>query len=301
MTECERIIKDGILSPSFFNEEIICDFLVTKKRKKIWAVELDLLKEIDRVCKKHNLTYCLSGGTLLGAIRHQGFIPWDDDIDVMMPRKDYDILMQLSSEFVSPYFLQTPFTDKGYFFSYNKLRNENTTCVSEVFSYEKFCQGIAIDIFPLDCYKKEGLREKFEFLKYLMLDLGTYMRMTNPFLDKNNKERVKHYSGRNPFDTYQMIQDIYLMDKDTNCDYLGLLSCTSYDIENLSYDINALDNIINWNFCGFLLPIPMKYDKVLKTQYGHYFALPPVEKRGSWHSGVIFDPDVPYHKYLRGI
>ncbi len=90
MTECERIIEQGILPKSFFEQEERCDFLVTEKRKKIWAVLLDLLIKFDFVCKKYSLTYFLADGTLLGAARHQGFIPWDDDIDVSMPREDYE-------------------------------------------------------------------------------------------------------------------------------------------------------------------------------------------------------------------
>lgn len=120
MTECERIIQQGVLPKSFFDEEQICDFFVDKKRKKIWAIELDLLIQFDKICKKHGLIYFLIGGTLLGAVRHHGFIPWDDDLDVAMPRKDYDLLMQLKDEFSEPYFLQTPYTDEGYYYSYNK-------------------------------------------------------------------------------------------------------------------------------------------------------------------------------------
>lgn len=86
MTECERIIKEGILPESFFEPETICDFYVDETRKKIWAVLLDLLIKFDKVCKKHGLKYYLAYGSLIGAVRHQGFIPWDDDIDICMNR-----------------------------------------------------------------------------------------------------------------------------------------------------------------------------------------------------------------------
>ena len=84
MTECERLKKQGKFPVDFFLEEIRDDFFVDENRKKIWAICLDMLMQLDNVCTKHNLRYFLSYGSLLGAIRHNGFIPWDDDLDVVM-------------------------------------------------------------------------------------------------------------------------------------------------------------------------------------------------------------------------
>ena len=131
MTEIERIIKEGTIKENFLEPEVICDFYVDEQRKKIWAIEIDLLKEIDRVCKKYNLRYFLMWGSLIGAVRHKGFIPWDDDLDIAMPRKDYEILMSHYDDFVSPYFLQTPFTDDGYFYAHAK-DEKIIACVKEI-------------------------------------------------------------------------------------------------------------------------------------------------------------------------
>ena len=84
MTESERIIKEGILPETFFEPESRCEFYVDETRKKIWAIELDLYLELMRVCKKYDLTIWADGGTLLGAVRHNGFIPWDDDMDLIL-------------------------------------------------------------------------------------------------------------------------------------------------------------------------------------------------------------------------
>ena len=88
---------------SFIKEEVRCDFFVSEKRKKVWYVELELLRKFDEVCKKYNLTYFVEYGTLLGAVRHNGFIPWDDDIDIIMFRDEYTKFQEIAaSEFTDP-------------------------------------------------------------------------------------------------------------------------------------------------------------------------------------------------------
>ena len=80
------------LPEHFLEKEVRCGYSVTEKAKKIWAVELDLLAEFDRVCRKHDINYQIFAGTLLGAVRHEGFSPWDDDVDVCLLRGDYEKL-----------------------------------------------------------------------------------------------------------------------------------------------------------------------------------------------------------------
>ena len=138
---------------NFIAEEIRCGYKVTQQMKEIWAVELDLLSEFDRVCTKYNIKYFACGGTLLGAIRHHGFIPWDDDIDLAMARKDYEKLCEVApKEFVHPYFFQTEYTDPGSLRGHAQLRNSITTGIlkEEYPLRKKINQGIFIDIFPLD-------------------------------------------------------------------------------------------------------------------------------------------------------
>ena len=130
MIEIERLISKGVINESFLREETVCDFFVDEKRKKLWAVLLDMLIEFDKICSKYGLKYFMIYGSLLGTIRHHGFIPWDDDIDVAMPRKDYEVFIQLGKEFKHPLFLQTPYTDRGYFYTPARIRNSNTTGIS---------------------------------------------------------------------------------------------------------------------------------------------------------------------------
>lgn len=297
MTECERIIQQGILPESFFEEETKCDFFVDKKRKKIWAVELDLLMKFDQICRKHGLTYCLLGGSLLGAVRHNGFIPWDDDIDVGMPRKDYDLLMQLPKEFAEPYFLQTPYTDEGYYYSYNKLRNSNTTGISISFMYERWNQGIPIDIFPLDNYILEGAAEREKEIKKLILENSNYMRMSNPHLNEEDLKRVASHSGRDPFEVYEELQRILRQFNDKRTPFVGTTCNTVYSHDRMKSFSEDYDGVLPWRFENMSVPIPQGYKRILETLFGDYMKLPPQEQRGKGHDKTIFEPDIPYKEY----
>ena len=140
------------LDNEFFKEEERCGFTVSADMKKVWAAQLDLLERFQEVCHRHGLRFFASGGTLLGAIRHKGYIPWDEDIDIMMMREDYEKLLAIApQEFTAPYFFQTAWNDKQYSRGHAQLRNSNTTAVlaDEADRHYPFNQGIFIDIFPL--------------------------------------------------------------------------------------------------------------------------------------------------------
>lgn len=299
--EINRILSKGIISKDFLREEIQCDYKVTVEKKKLWLVELDLLMELDRVCKKHNLTYFLIFGTLLGAVRHKGFVPWDDDIDVAMPREDYEKLLNLSFEFNNPYYLQSPYSNDGSCFSFTKLRNGNTSAVSKKFCYESFNQGIWIDINPLDSYNLEGAEGKFQKVKQLGIDLGTYMRRRNPNLDEEDKKRVLNYSGRNPLDTVKQVQNICRSEENDNSQYIGIMVAGYYTYDKQTYLKEWFRKSVDLSFCGFNFPVPQGYIDVLKTTYGDYNQMPPLEKRVAWHPNEIFDTDRPYTYYLESI
>lgn len=297
MTECERIIKKGVITEDFLKEETICDFLVTSERKKLFVVLLDMLLEFDKVCKKHNLTYFLDGGSMIGAVRHHGFIPWDDDIDVCMPRRDYEKFVTLVEEFKNPYFLQTPYTDPEYFYSPARIRNTNTTAIVETFAYQKFNHGIWMSIFPLDNWKYNTETE-VEKINELIKDNSTYMRMTNPHLDEKNKERVRNYSGRNPLETYEEIQKIAQQFNAQSTGYVSAVVSCVLPYSKKIWKEEDFTSAIFVDFEGYKIPIPKGYNHILTTVFGDYMELPPIEERGLHHSGTIFDADIPYSEYV---
>ncbi|MBQ3738528.1 MAG: LicD family protein [Bacteroidales bacterium] len=297
MTECERIIKQGLLPESFFDEEVRCEFLVTKERKKIWAIEIDLLLQLDRICKKHNLSYFLAGGSLLGSVRHKGFIPWDDDVDINMKRKDYEKLLDVADDFVGPYFLQTPKTDPNYYFSHTRLVNICTTSFSRAFAFQDMKHGISIDIFPMDNWDETNETD-FYAINDLCVENSTYMRRLNPYLGKVDKERVVQWSGRNPMEVYEEIQSLAQQYNNVPTKYLMAIVNTSYSFSKKLRPVEDYSGAVLLDYEGLKFPAPIGYKRLLEIQYGNYLQLPPVEKRGAWHDNAVFDADIPFGEYL---
>ena len=179
------------LRESFLKSEIRCGHEVTTEVKSLWRIELDLLEIFIGICKKHNLRYMAFGGTLLGAVRHHGFIPWDDDIDICMFREDYDKFLKIAAtELPDGIFLQTPVSDPEYLFGFTKLRNSNTAALENYLIKKHFCinQGIFIDIFPLD-YLPQALQEQLT-LKH------TFQKLKQFYIDMHRRYRKIKYVSK---------------------------------------------------------------------------------------------------------
>lgn len=119
--------------------------------RPLQMVCLEILKEIDRICTKYNIQYWLEGGSMLGAVRHHGFIPWDDDLDIAMFREDYERFLKIAQKELKPeYFLQTHEIEREYPLFFAKVRKNNTYIEEECFLSLNFHKGIFVDIFPVD-------------------------------------------------------------------------------------------------------------------------------------------------------
>ena len=301
MTEVQRILKEKVLPKEFLLPETICEFEIDERRKKIWAIELDLLFKFDDICRRNGLKYSLAFGSILGAVRHSGFIPWDDDIDVYMLREDYEKLILLGDEFSPPYFLQIPGGDYDYWVSFAKLRNSNTSAVSKTLRFSEFNQGIFLDIFVLDNCKISDLEENQAAIKELLMENSTNMRRKNPFKNEADIERCSRYPVSNPKIVYDKIEAIARQYQDEDTEYVTCATMTIYPPQRVTYKKEDAFDIVDIDFYGHLIPIPRRYDRILRTTYGDYMKLPPIEKRGVWHGDVVFDPDTSYIETLRDL
>ena len=287
------------MKDEFLKAEVRCGFTVSEKRKKIWKVQLELLGELDRVCRKYRLRYYAVNGTLLGAVRHKGFIPWDDDLDVMMPREDYEKLREVSErEFTLPVYFQDGLEQDDYYRMYGRLRNADTTAFPWIDADRRLINGIFIDIFPIDGLgSRKKSRLKQQFMLKLLDDLAvvyTYKNAPTPAVKKiPARLLMKLYCGLFSFRRFREL----IREWKEHYELFGAREVFIFTHSRmLVFQKKQLLRVRWLPFEDRRIPVPEGYDEILKQQYGAYMELPPEEKRGQHHS-IFFDPDRPYSYY----
>ncbi len=246
--------------------------------KKLHEYEIVLLDEFARLCEENDLTYYLFGGTLLGAVRHHGFIPWDDDIDVAMPRCDYEKFLAITEVKLSDkYYLQTRAKSDYYSKAYAKLRMNNTICVSsDAAKRSKRHSGIWIDIFPLDNGTNQPrIYEKGRQKISSFLSNHIRMRKREEYLPL-----IHRMISLFPMQTLSKISDSLLNGEgDYYICYSGLYA-NLYGIERETIAKVHYDPPIKLEFEGKKYKAPKDYDFYLRRIYGDdYMIIPPIDKR----------------------
>ena len=269
---------------------------------KLKIIELDILKVFIEICKKYDLKYFLLGGTALGAVRHKGFIPWDDDIDVGMPREDYEkFLNKVQNELPPHLFLQTHITDKNYPNNFAKIRNCNTTFIETSVQNIKMNHGVYIDIFPLDGYPDSHLLSRMRNLIDIIISksitnslhcekhrkktpLGYLNNIISFFFFKDYRKAVKTKD--------KLLKKYAYKHSEIIANYCGAWGIK--EVMPKSYFGNGTFG----EFEGIKVVLPADYDKYLTSLYGDYMTPPPLEKRVSHHYCTIIDTDNSYINYV---
>ena len=265
---------------------------MSEELKKLQSVEVEILDEIARLCEKHSIRYCLIGGTLLGAVRHKGFIPWDDDLDIVMPRADYDKFCAVSKiELDSKYYLHNIQTDKKYWLPFAKIRKHGTIFDEKNCANINAPKGIYVDIFPLDFSKGENSKEQ-AFRTFWIKQIA------GAIIWKRGIHETKHKLLawiRNifflPFTIKFLTKiELSLMQKLKKGDYYVNFG-SNYKTKKQTMPISYYEPYDFLEFEEKKYPVPKEYEKVLTRIYGSdYMQLPPEEKRVT-HKPVrlIFD------------
>ena len=270
-------------------EEVLMDRIVLNNHQveSLRYKELQILLEIDRICKKKNINYQLTYGTLLGAIRHQGFIPWDDDIDVAMERKEYKrFKLACKDELSSDFFYQSNDTDPEYYHLMDKIRMNNTVFKEKYIARWNIHHGVYVDIFPLDNVPTNAILRKLHFLHFQFFRIG----LMSKYLDSNERNGVKKFLSHvvnliyAPFSLdylYRKSVEVASKYKDQGKYVFSLYDSISSD-SLLEYAwIKDTEQVL---FEGHLFPAPKHYDEVLHVLYGDYNTLPPESDRVPQHN-----------------
>ena len=285
------------LDDSFFVAEQKCGFQVTAESKRLWAVLLDLMVEFDAVCKKHDIKYSLDGGTFLGAVRHKGFIPWDNDVDVIMFRKEYERLCKIApSEFKAPYFWQTNETDPGSVRRHGQLRNSMTTCILKDESENGhprfgFNQGAFLDVFILDEVPDDD-QELTQFRRELEKKSDELWVFREYYWDSGQNEWIAD-SLRQAFIDFETVLTRY-QDSGQKC--VCSISLLPQRLKSSFFAKDLYEDLIDYTFEGFTFPAPRDYDTILSGLYGdwHKYIIGT-----ETHGGFIMDMEKPYTEYLK--
>lgn len=274
--------------------------------RELQLVELDILKEFIDICKNLNLRYFLAGGSVLGTVRHNGFIPWDDDIDVIMPRRDYDTFLEKGQNLMQKkYFLQTYKTDPEYTMGYAKIRNSETTFIEATVQKQNINHGVFIDIFPLDGYKpNEKIKNIIKKIKYKLYNIQIAKKYNT-----NTVKNIKSHLLTAIFDIiYGNNTVTQLLEKKekiaTHYDYdKSEYICPFFDPVkaplSLVFPKDYFGNGLVKKFEGIDVVIPQDYDAFLKQHYGDYMKLPPEEDRKPHHYNQIIDLKKSYTYYTK--
>ncbi len=257
---------------------------------------LQILIELDRICKKHHIPYVLFAGTAIGAARHKGFIPWDDDIDVAMLREDYDRFLRIAEQELDGeiYFLQKEFSEHWPMF-FSKLRRNNTTCIERFIPKDdKMHQGIYIDIFPVDNLCQKSWRRKQQFIASKVVIAKSLDR--RGYITDSWKKKCFMFLCR-LLPLKPILRRAKCMRKNQTPQVHTFFAAASKYEKNV-FDRRYFTERVEVPFEGLSFPVSVHNHEMLTKIYGDYMTLPSAEEVEEKIHGVIVDTERSYEHYL---
>lgn len=266
-------------------------------KRKLQLSILNIVKDIDELCRKNNIEYYIIYGSALGAIRHKGYIPWDDDFDIGMTYDNYLKFLEVCEKELdkSKYYVQTPEKEKNYYLSFSKIRDIRTTLIEEGNKDVDIIRSIYVDVFPIVGVPNDKFKEKIlKINRAFMLSANKNIinnkilrGIFNVILKIFGRKRVLKYTTKNCFKY-----------KCENCDYwVSITDGDSYDTNKQNKSIYGKPKYIS--FEDTMLPVPEKTDEYLKNIYGDYMKIPSKEQiKAREHTPYFLDLNLPYKEYI---
>lgn len=272
------------------NEKVLTEQDLTKIHK----VELELLIEIDRICRKYNILYSIDGGTLLGAVRHKGFIPWDDDADVIMNREAYQKFLSVVDKELdsTKFYFQDLNRTQGYRWGYGKLRRVNSEFIRLNQEYMPYQQGIFLDVFVCDNVPDNYLLRcvcnfhSFIYRKIFYSEVGKHV-------EKGISKKIYQLLNQIPEQKLKKRYAAYV--KFRNKKYTHTVKCLTFPACNKTYGYKRewYEETIDMKFENIVLQGCKNYNEYLTFLYGDYMKLPSTDKRKVHPvSKLTFPPDL---------
>lgn len=269
--------------------------------RRLQLTQLEILKAADEFCRKHGIKYSLYAGSLLGAVRHQGFIPWDDDLDICMARSEYErFLSAWASDPQDGYVLQNKETERGFSQSFTKIRKEHTCFLQDIDDPDKYYTGIFLDVFPIDRLPEKALKRKlfrWDCLRYQLLTRefvppkGSFVQktvarailMTTP--KRKRPEIRKKYLAR--ITRYKEL---------TNTPTIAI---ETFNTIRCDLPSDLLDRYTTLRFEDGEYMCFEAWDEYLTHKYGDYMQLPPEEDRAWKHHPILIDFERGYDEIAK--
>lgn len=268
-------------------------YLNDKELLRLQQTLLEMLRDIDSVCKREGIQYYLVGGTLLGAVRHKGFIPWDDDLDIAMPREDYDRFVANAAQWLgNKYYFQNYISEPKYFIPFSKVRLNGSVFKEKALAKQDIHHGVFLDVFPLDSVSENRLVRRVDSAFYMLLFAGLMAKAGHApcytALSFGGKCLFRALCGISKFVPRRFI--VFFTEK-----LMRRHSASGSEV--CSFLWQRLDWVFRWDDYGEGKRIPFGAEKFcvpqepeacLKEQFGDYMRLPPEEQRVPAHEVVEF-------------